>query len=96
MAFEVVFTKKSEHDFDSILQYIHAEFGSIAAIRFKNLTIEFASILETFPELGSLAHTQKNIRAFVIHKRLKVFYRIKGQKIIILRLFDTRQHPDKA
>ncbi|WP_184546317.1 type II toxin-antitoxin system RelE/ParE family toxin [Mucilaginibacter sp. FT3.2] len=96
MAFEVVFTKKAELDFDIILAYIFHDFGAAAAIRFKDLTIEFVKILQNFPELGRLSNTKKQMRFFVAHKRLKIYYRIKNDKIIILRLFDTRQHPDKA
>lgn len=95
MAFEVVFTKRAERDFESILNYISNEFGTQATIHFKDLVIEFASLIQNFPEIGSLEISDKNIRGFVIHRRLKVFYRIKVERIIILRLFDTRQHPNK-
>lgn len=95
MVFEVVFTRRAEKDFEIISEYIEAAFGDISALRFKNLVFEFAAILHSFPEIGSLEINDKNIRASVIHKRLKVFYRIKNNKVIILRLFDTRQHPDK-
>ena len=94
MAFKVVFTKKADYDFENILSYIQSEFGSLTAIRFKNLVIEFATLLQSFPEIGSLQLYDKNIRVFVIHRRLKIFYRIKDDRAIILRLFDTRQNPD--
>jgi plasmid stabilization system protein ParE len=95
MAFEVVFTKRAERDFENILNYIDNEFGVQATIHFKGLVIDFASLIQNFPEIGSLERPEKNIRGFVVHRRLKVFYRIKEERIIILRLFDTRQHPDK-
>ncbi len=96
MAFQVVFTKKAERDFNVILDYIADEFGESAAHRFRVLTIDFLSVLISFPELGIVNTPFNNIRSFVVHKRLKVIYSIKGQKIRILRLFDTRQHPDIA
>jgi plasmid stabilization system protein ParE len=96
MAFKIVFTKEAELDFDTILAYILHDFGDLAAIRFKDLTIEFVKILQNFPELGRVSNTKKQMRFFVAHKRLKIYYRIKNDKIIILRLFDTRQHPNKA
>ena len=95
MTFEVVFTKRAERDFETILNYIEFKFGNQAGIRFRNLVLEFSTILQSFPEIGSLEIEDKNIRGSVIHRRLKVFYRIKRQKVIILRLFDTRQNPDK-
>jgi len=95
MTFEIVFTKRAEKDFENILKYIDIKFGNKAGIRFRNLVLEFSTILESFPEIGSLEVEDKNIRGSVIHHRLKIFYRIKKQRVIILRLFDTRQNPDK-
>lgn len=62
MAFDVKFTKKAELDFEIILHYVENEFGSQTAIHFKNLIIEFASLLQNFPEIGSLELVDKNIR----------------------------------
>jgi plasmid stabilization system protein ParE len=95
MAFEVSFTKRADRDLENILNYIENEFGNQATTRFKDLVIEFASLIQYFPEIGSLEQVDKQIRGFVIHRRLKIFYRIKKDSVIILRLFDTRQHPDK-
>ncbi len=95
MIFEVVFAKRAEKDFENILQYIEVTFGNQAGIRFKSLVFEFATILQSFPEIGSIEFEAKNIRGSVVHNRLKIFYRIKKNHVIILRLFDTRQHPDK-
>ena len=95
MTFEVVFAKRAEKDFENILKYIESKFGDQAGIHFKSLVLEFATILQSFPEIGSLEVEDKNIRGSVIHHRLKVFYRIKKRRVIILRLFDTRQNPDK-
>ena len=92
---KIVLSKKADKDFDDIINYIKKDFGSQAAINFKELILNFLDLLQTFPEIGSLELPNKNLRAFVAHKRLKIFYRIDGKRIIILRLFDTRQHPDK-
>ena len=95
MAFEVIFSKRADHDFENILYYIENEFGTQSAIRFKDLVIEFVALLQNFHEIGNIELPDKNIRSFVIHRRLKVFYYLKNNRIIIFRLFDTRQHPDK-
>jgi len=96
MTFEVSFSRKAETDFENILNYIAAEFGDQSVANFKKLVLDFATLLEEFPEIGSIELRNKNIRGFVIHRRLKVFYRINKDKVIILRLFDTRQHPSKV
>jgi plasmid stabilization system protein ParE len=93
MALEVTFSKRADHDFENLLNYIQLEFGDTTAIRFKYLIIEFAHLLQSFPEIGILELADKNIRCSVIHRRLKIYYRIKDKKIVILRLYDTRQNP---
>ena len=92
---DVVFSKPAEKDFENILNYIKRDFGSLAAINFKGLVFKFIELIQIFPEIGTLEIRNKNIRAFVLHKRLKVFYDINDGRITILRLFDTRQHPDR-
>jgi plasmid stabilization system protein ParE len=66
MIFEVVFTKRAEKDFGNILQYIEDKFGNQAGIRFKSLVFEFATILQSFPEIGSIELDGKNIRGNVV------------------------------
>ncbi|WP_454801852.1 type II toxin-antitoxin system RelE/ParE family toxin [Mucilaginibacter phyllosphaerae] len=92
---KVVLSKKADKDFDEIINYIKSDFGSQDSINFKALILNFLNLLQTFPEIGSLEIPNKNLRAFVAHKRLKIFYRIDSHRIIILRLFDTRQNPGK-
>ena len=96
MIFQVSFSLEAETDFELILNYIAVEFGDQSVGNLKNLVLDFATLLEQFPEIGSIEIRNKNIRGFVVHRRLKVFYRIKQDKVIILRLFDTRQHPGKS
>lgn len=93
MKFKVSFAAKAQADFDAIINYIETEFGPNSSSVFKKQIFDFATLMETFPEIGSIEVKEKNIRGFVVHRRLKAFYRIKGDKVIILRLFDTRQNP---
>jgi plasmid stabilization system protein ParE len=94
MAFTAIVTKRASRDFDSILYYIQDKFGTQAVIDFRDLVFESVDLIESFPHIGSLEFAHKNIRGLVVHRRLKVFYRVKNNRILILRLFDTRQHPD--
>jgi len=51
--------------------------------------------LENYPEIGVVEVDDKQIRGFQLTKQTRVFYRIKGERIIILTFFDVRQHPNK-
>jgi len=65
------------------------------AIKFLVRTIHVAELLAEFPEMGSVEKKEKNIRGFLISRQTKLFYRVKGSKLIVLTLFDTRQNPAK-
>jgi len=52
-------------------------------------------ILAEFPEIGTIEYKEKGIRGFTIVKQINVFYKIIGNKIIILDFFDNRQTPEK-
>jgi plasmid stabilization system protein ParE len=95
ISLNVVFSSRAERDFEDIITYIKGEFGSKASLDFKSLVFHFTDLVKAFPEIGSLELPEKNIRGFVVHKRLKIFYQVSDDNLIILRLFDTRQHPDK-
>ena len=62
---------------------------------FVRKVFDFIEVLAEYPEIGSLEHTQKNIRGFILIKQICVFYKIKEDTIIILSFFDTRQNPKR-
>ena len=52
---------------------------------------DFLDILVEFPEIGSIEHAVRNIRGFVIVKQVIVFYKVDGDRIVLLNFFDSRQ-----
>lgn len=91
----VFLTKRAANTFRSIKEYIAEEWGLLVADAFEQKTIDFLDLLESFPEMGSVEVTAKQIRGFQLTKQTKVFYRIKDEQIIILTFFDVRRHPSK-
>jgi hypothetical protein len=51
--------------------------------------------LVEFPEIGTLENVERNIRGFVIVRQITIFYKVSGNKIILLDFFDNRQEPKK-
>ena len=91
----IFLSPKAEKDLQSIYNYINKTFGPASAKKFENTVVDFLVLLQNYPDIGTVEVDAKDIRCFVAHYRLKIFYRIKNNKIIVLRLFDTRQHPGK-
>ncbi len=92
---EIFFTKRANNNYKSIKEYIALEFGVSVSEIFENKLIDFLEILKNFPEMGSLEVPNKGIRGFQFSEQTRIFYRIKSNRIIILTLFDVRQHPNK-
>lgn len=82
-------------NYNSVKEYISGKFGALIVEAFERKLIDFLELLKNFPELGNVEVREKGIRGFQFSKQTRIFYRIKGNKIIILTLFDVRQHPDK-
>jgi plasmid stabilization system protein ParE len=92
---KIFFTKRAEKNFRSIKEYIVNEWGERVADAFEAKTVDFLDLLEDFPELGVIEVAEKQIRGFQLTKQTRVFYRIKGERIIVLTFFDVRQNPKK-
>lgn len=88
-------TKRAEKNYHSIKDYIIKEWGERVAEAFEQKTADFLDLIEDFPEIGTVEIAEKQIRGFQLTKQTKVFYRVKGERIIILTFFDVRQNPQK-
>ena len=62
---------------------------------YKRQVYDFLEILSEFPEVGTIENKEKGIRGFTIVKQVNIFYKISGDKIILLDFFDNRQDPVK-
>lgn len=91
----IFLTKRATSSYSSIREYISNRFGETVARAFEQKVVDFLDLLENFPEIGSMEVPEKQIQGFQITKQTRVFYRIKGERIIILVFFDVRQDPKR-
>ncbi|KYG80712.1 plasmid stabilization system protein ParE [Roseivirga ehrenbergii] len=92
---KILLTKRAERNFHSIKEYIKKEWGTRVAEAFEQKAVDFLDLLEGFPEIGTVEVVEKKIYGFQLTKQTRVFYRIKGDCILILTFFDVRQSPSK-
>lgn len=93
MAKEIVWSKRANTKFDSILIHLQSNWGENITANFVKNVYDFLELLQEFPELGTIENKSKNIRGFTIVKQVNLFYKIKADKIILLNFFDNRQNP---
>lgn len=95
MALTIYWSKRADSKFDSIIEFIHDEWGEAVTKAFVKKVYDFLDILEEFPEIGTLENKERNIRGFVIVRQLTLFYKIQDNKIILLNFFDNRMNPNR-
>lgn len=88
-------SKRAARSFNSTKEFITNKWGNLVASSFEQKVIDFLDLLEVFPEMGMLEVPEKKIYGFQLTKQTRIFYRIKGEAIIIIVFFDVRQNPKK-
>jgi plasmid stabilization system protein ParE len=92
---KVVISKTAEKKLEKLLDYLLHEWSEKVTSNFiKKLDLTIQIIKEQseiFPE----SQKNKGLRKCVVTKQTTLFYRFDQQKIIIVTIFDTRQHPKK-
>ena len=75
--------------------WIENKWSNKAAEDFVTLLYKKIQRLAYTPLAGSPAKKGKNVRKIVVTKYNKVYYRVNGNTITILTLFETRLNPKK-
>ena len=95
MALKIYWTKRAEKSFENIIDFLLEEWNEKVAENFTKKVFDFLNILSEFLEIGSIENSEKEIRGFNIIKQVILFYRVKENKIILLKFFNNRQNPKK-
>ncbi len=91
MAIEIKWTKRAETNFDKIVNYIESEWGHKSAQKFVRKVYNLLNTLKKQPQIGKVQIKEKGIRGFVFSRQNTVFYRISGNRITLLAIFDNRR-----
>jgi len=95
MAKEIKWTTKSIIDRVNIYKYwLERNQSNSYPEKLEKLFEKSAEIISQFPNIGTKTDYQ-DIYSKVV-RDYKIFYRVNSDEIQILRVWDTRQHPDKT
>ena len=95
MALIIKWYKKADKDFEKIIDYLENEWNEKVTSDFVKKVFYTAELISLFPLIGNIIYHDKNIRGILITEHTRLYYRIKINTIIILKLFDTRKDPKK-
>ena len=90
----IYFTGEAIKDLETINSYLSQHWGPNSHLKFESKLGHSLNLLPTNPKLGILENIDKNIYSILVHKHIRVYYRLTTKKIIILSLFDVRQNPN--
>ncbi len=95
MALDIKWTKQAEKKFDKLIGYLMTEWGEVTTRNFIRKVYHDLDILSEHPGIGTIENKEKKIHGTLIVKQISLFYRVKGDTIILLNFFDNRQNPEK-
>lgn len=92
---EITWSPAAEKDFVTILEYLEVRWNNRIVKRFINKVDDSIDLIVEYPKIFPLINEELQIRKSVITRQNTLFYREKNASIEIVRLFDTRQDPNK-
>lgn len=95
MAKEIKWTKTAEKNFMNAVDYLIENWPEKVVSEFITHTDDLLHLLATHPDLGIMQNKEKEIRGILLSPHNKLLYRIESNRLIILKIFDTRQNPKK-
>lgn len=95
MAYTLLVKKRFTRKIISLLQYLEKEWSKKIALEFEEKLYKRMEQLISHPYMGTPSSSIKGVRSLLITKHNRLYYRIKGNKIEIMNLYDTRRNPKK-
>lgn len=95
MGYQIIEKKRFQNKLFKLLEYLEKEWGhKVAANFFADIKFHL-NLLSNQPYVGKLGETKKNVRSVLITKHNRVYYRVEGNTIEVLNMYDTRMNPKK-
>ncbi|WP_083631304.1 type II toxin-antitoxin system RelE/ParE family toxin [Labilibacter marinus] len=95
MSKQIVWSPSSEHDFAGILNYLSRKWNNKVALQFINKTTFLLNQIAENPKQFPVIYKSLKIRKCVLTKHNSLYYRTNRKHIEILRIYDSRQDPQK-
>lgn len=93
MALKIVINKRFAVKVVRISEYLEKEWSEKAAKEFLAKVDRLIFSIANNPGIGSPA--LNGTRKVILTKHNKIYYRIKGKKVIFVSLFESKQNPQK-
>lgn len=95
MAQQIEWTPSALEDYYNVILYLERCWSQKIADDFTTLTEAKLATLSQQPLIGLQSVKESSVRSILLTKHNRMYYRIEGNKLVVLSVFDTRQDPAK-
>ena len=95
MAYKIIYKKRFNNKLIKLLEYLDKEWNYKVAQDFLEKLDKRINTLKKQPLVGKLSLKKVGIRAILITKHNRLYYKIANDTIIVLNMYDTRSNPKK-
>ena len=92
---EVVWTEIAESDLELLIKYLRENWSAKVLLYFKLQLEKEINRIVLNPKQFPFLNKKRNYRKCVISKHNTLIYKEFEDNIVLLRIFDTRQNPEK-
>ena len=95
MAYQIILKKRFTNKLVKLLAYLEQEWShKVAASFLKKIDLRIQQ-LSGQPLTGISSSKIEGIRSVFITRHNRLYYKVKGKKVIVLNMYDTRMNPKK-
>lgn len=90
---KIKWSEEATKNLENIINYLEINWTSKEVSKFFGKLEKQILLLSLFPEAFPVSTTKSNIHRCVFLRNLTIYYIIDNDSLVLLALFDTRQHP---
>ena len=95
MAYQIIVKKRFTNKVKKVLTYLEKEWSHKVAVEFLLKIDRRFELLAQQPYIGAPSTKVKDIRGLLITRHNRLYYKINGNKVTILNMYDTRMDPKR-
>jgi plasmid stabilization system protein ParE len=92
---KIRWTEEATKNLESIINYLESNWTSKELTKFFQKLEKQLLLLSLFPEAYPFSIRRRKIHRCVLSKNLTIYYTVEDEYLVLLSIFDTRQHPSK-
>jgi plasmid stabilization system protein ParE len=92
---KIRWTEEATKNLESIIIYLESNWTSKELTKFFQKLEKQLLLLSLFPEAYPFSIRRRKIHRCVLSKILTIYYTVEDEYLVLLSIFDTRQHPSK-